>query len=142
MVRRISKSLDVAMADLGKVGGSIGTGAGDIRRDLSKLLRDAKRSTTKMGKATRKDLDRLQKDVTAAAKSNGARSSRKAGARKTRKTTSARKSRSASASKSTRSRAKAATKSRAGSAAKKARTTSTAKKTRASGKARTTKSTR
>src|SRR5438477_10377652 len=69
VVRRINKSLDSALAELGKVGGSVG----DVRRDLAKLLRDARRSAAKMSNATRKDLERLQKDVTAAAKGSGRR---------------------------------------------------------------------
>lgn len=71
---RIAESLEVAQADLGKLRGSVGTGVNELRRDLSKLLRDASRDVTRLGKSTRKDLERLQKDMVAAArpKSNGA----------------------------------------------------------------------
>jgi hypothetical protein len=54
----------VAQADLGNFRGSLGTGVSDVRRDLSKLLRDAR----KMGKATRAGLERLQKDMVATAR--------------------------------------------------------------------------
>jgi hypothetical protein len=68
VIRRISDSLDVAQADLTKLGGSLGAGAGDLRRDLARLLRDARRHAASMGKATGKDLERLQRDIVAAAK--------------------------------------------------------------------------
>jgi len=36
VIRRISDSLDVAQADLTKLGGNLGAGAGDLRRDLAR----------------------------------------------------------------------------------------------------------
>jgi hypothetical protein len=117
VIRRITKSLDVALDDLAKVGGSVGAGAGELRRDLAKMLRDTRRHATKMGNATRKDLDRLQKDMTAAAKNSSGRRT-------------ARKSRTASSSKTTRASSTARRKARTGATAKKARSTTKAKVTR------------
>jgi hypothetical protein len=68
VIGRIAESLEVAQNDLAKLGGSLEAGAGDLRRSLTRLLRDARRDATKMSKATRKDLERLQKDIAAAAK--------------------------------------------------------------------------
>src|SRR6202035_4295222 len=94
VIRRISDSLDVALKDLPKVGGNVGAGVGELRKDLSKLLRDARSHATKMSKATRKDLEKLQKDMMAAAKSKPSKPSRGA-ARKASSTGTARKSRAA-----------------------------------------------
>lgn len=60
---RIADSLDVAQRDLKALSGSLGSGAGDLRKDLAKLLRDARRDVTKMGKSVRRDLERLQRDL-------------------------------------------------------------------------------
>jgi len=68
LIRRITDSLDVAQADLAKLRGDVAAGVSDMRRELSKLLRDARRNAIKMGNATRKDLERLQKDMVAATK--------------------------------------------------------------------------
>ena len=68
VIRRISDSLDVAQADLTKLGGNLGAGAGDLRRDLARLLRDSRRHAGRIGKATARDLERLQRDMMAAAK--------------------------------------------------------------------------
>jgi len=107
---RIAKSLEAAQKDLAAIGGSLGTGARDVRKDVAKLLRDANRDVTKMAKALRRDLERLQKDVSAASKPKA----RRAPAAKTRtgaaKKTGAGRSTKAQA-KTTKSRAKA-TKSR------------------------------
>jgi hypothetical protein len=67
LIRRITDSLDVAQADLGHLRGSVGSGVGDLRRDLAKLLRSARRDAERLGKAARKDLERLQRDVASAA---------------------------------------------------------------------------
>src|SRR6478752_5455855 len=74
VIRRVSKSLDSALADLSKLGGSVGS-------DLTKRLRDARRDATKIGNATRKDLERLRKDVAAAAKNSAGRGGAKKGSR-------------------------------------------------------------
>jgi vacuolar-type H+-ATPase subunit H len=68
LITRITDSLDVAQADLSKLGSNLEAGVGELRRELSRLLRDARRNAAKMGKATRKDLERLQKDMVATAK--------------------------------------------------------------------------
>ncbi len=84
LIHRIEKSLEVAQADLAKLGGSLGTGVGDLRRNLARLLRDARRDATKMSKATRKDLERLQTDMRAATKpkAKGAAAKPRAGSKR------------------------------------------------------------
>lgn len=67
-IGRISKSLEAAQKDLAALGGSLGAGASDLRKDVAKVLRDASRDVTKMSKTVRGDLERLQKDVSAASK--------------------------------------------------------------------------
>ena len=67
-IGRITKSLEASQKDLAAIGGSLGTGASDLRKDVAKLLRDARRDLTKMSKTVRRDLERLQKDVGAASK--------------------------------------------------------------------------
>jgi hypothetical protein len=68
VMRRVTSSLDVAHADLTKLRGSLSAGIGDAHKNLLRLLRDASRDAAKLSKATRKDLERLQKDMLAAAK--------------------------------------------------------------------------
>lgn len=65
-VTRLQRSLDVAQADLASLRGDLGSGAGDLRRDVARLLRDARRDVAKMGKLVRRDLERLQRDLAAA----------------------------------------------------------------------------
>jgi hypothetical protein len=77
---RVMQSLEAAQKDLAAIGGSLGTGAGDLRRDLNRLLRDARRDAAKMRRAVQRDLVRLQKDLTKAAT---ARPTARAGARST-----------------------------------------------------------
>ena len=62
-VRRIVKSLDAAQKDLAAIGASLGTGAAGLRKDVARMLRDARRDVEKMGHAVRRDLEQLQKDV-------------------------------------------------------------------------------
>lgn len=64
---RVMQSLEAAQKDLASIGGSLGTGVGDLRRDANKLLRDARRDVVKMRRAVQRDLVRLQKDLSAAA---------------------------------------------------------------------------
>jgi hypothetical protein len=66
-IEHITKALEAAQKDLASVGGSLGTGARDLRRDVTKMLRDARRDLGKMRKAIQRDLDRLQRDLAAAA---------------------------------------------------------------------------
>ena len=67
-IRRVAKSLEAAQKDLAAIGSSLGTGAGDVRKDVAKLISDARRDVAKMGTAVRRDLERLQKDVSGASK--------------------------------------------------------------------------
>src|ERR1700682_94674 len=67
-IGRVAKSLETAQKDLSAIGGSLGAGASDVRKDVAKLLRDASRDVAKMSRAVRRDLERLQKDVAAASK--------------------------------------------------------------------------
>jgi ABC-type transporter Mla subunit MlaD len=76
-IGRIAKSLETAQKDLAAIGGSLGTGASAVRKDVAKLLRDASRDVTKMSRAVRRDLERLQKDVTTASKRKPARATAK-----------------------------------------------------------------
>jgi Ala-tRNA(Pro) deacylase len=66
-LEHVTQSLEAAQKDLASVGGSLGTGARDLRRDVSRLLRDARRDLLKMRRAVQRDLDQLQKDLTTAA---------------------------------------------------------------------------
>lgn len=68
-IARVTKSLEVAQADLAALRGSVGTGATDLRKDVTRLLRDARRDLTKMSKAISRDLERAQRDLASAAKS-------------------------------------------------------------------------
>jgi ABC-type transporter Mla subunit MlaD len=67
-ISRIAKSLDTAQKDLAAIGGNLGTGAVDLRKDVAKRLRDASRDVTKLSNTVRRDLERLQKDLSAASK--------------------------------------------------------------------------
>lgn len=63
----ISASLEVVQRDLAAIGGSLGAGARDLRRDVSGLLHDASRDLMKMRRAVERDLARLQSDLTSVA---------------------------------------------------------------------------
>ena len=67
VLSRLQSSLEVAQADLASLRGSLGAGARDLRRDLARLLRDARADVTKMSRLVLRDLERLQRDVSAAA---------------------------------------------------------------------------
>ncbi len=83
-IARISDSLEAAQKELSAIGTSLGTGANDLRKDVTKLLRDTRREVTKMSKTTRRDLERLQKDVGATSKAKPRRAQpRKAKAKST-----------------------------------------------------------
>jgi hypothetical protein len=128
VIRRISDSLDVAQADLTKLGGSLGAGAGDLRRDLARLLRDARRHAASMGKATGRDLERLQRDIVAAAKpkSRATGKAKASAARKAKASAAKPKARTAKAKTSSAAKAKARTpaKPKARATARKPRTAS------------------
>ncbi len=66
-LEHVVESLEAAQKDLAAIGGSLGTGMRDLRRDTERLLRDARRDVLKMRRSVQRDLDRLQKDLTAAA---------------------------------------------------------------------------
>ena len=66
-LEHIAESLELAQEDLASIGGSVGTGVRDLRRDVNRLLRDAGRDLVKMRRSVQRDLDRLQKDLTTAA---------------------------------------------------------------------------
>jgi Ala-tRNA(Pro) deacylase len=60
----ITEGLETVQKDLAALGGSLGAGAKDLRRDVTGLLRDAHRDLNKMRRAVQRDLDRLQSDLT------------------------------------------------------------------------------
>ena len=64
---QVMQSLEAAQKDLASIGGSLGTGVGDLRRDVNRMLRDARRDVLKMRRAVQRDLMRLQKDLSTAA---------------------------------------------------------------------------
>jgi hypothetical protein len=66
-VGRLAKSLDTAQKDLSSIGGSVSTGASDLRKDVAKRLREARKDVTKMSNTLRRDLERLQKKDSASA---------------------------------------------------------------------------
>lgn len=66
-LEHVTRSLEAAQTDLAMIGGTLGTGVRDLRRDANKLLRDARRDLLKMSRAVQRDLDRLQRDLTTAA---------------------------------------------------------------------------
>ena len=66
-IGRLAKGLDTAQKDLSSIGGSVSTGASDLRKDVAKRLRDARKDVTKMGNTLRRDLERLQKKDSASA---------------------------------------------------------------------------
>jgi hypothetical protein len=66
-LEHVNASLEAAQKDLTAIGGSLGTGMRDLRRDVHKLFRDARRDVLKMRRALQRDFDRLQRNLTAAA---------------------------------------------------------------------------
>jgi hypothetical protein len=76
VIERVTKSLEVAQTDLSALRGSVGAGAGDLRRDVNRLIRDARRDLTKMSKAVRRDLENAQKNLASAAKPVASRARR------------------------------------------------------------------
>jgi hypothetical protein len=81
-IRRVAQSLDVAQADLAKLSGSLGAGAADVRRDLTRGIRDARHHAVKLVKAAQKDLERLQQDVASATRTKPAAKASKAAAKR------------------------------------------------------------
>jgi len=68
-LERVMRSLESAQKDLAAIGGSVGAGAGDLRRDVKRLVRDASRDVGRMRRAVQRDLARLQKDLAKAGES-------------------------------------------------------------------------
>ncbi len=66
-IDRVMQSLEAAQKDLAAIGGSLGTGARDLRRDATKLVRDARTHVVKMRRSVQRDVGRLQRDLGAAA---------------------------------------------------------------------------
>jgi hypothetical protein len=84
---RVKKALESTEKELGAIRGSL-AGGRDLRKDATKLLKGARREVEKMNKALARDLERLQKDVTAAAKAKPASKAKpKKAARKATRTT-------------------------------------------------------
>jgi hypothetical protein len=67
-VDRVKKALDRTQKEIAAIRGTFGNGRKDLRKDAAKLLREAGRDVEKMQKAVLGDLDRLQKELTGAAK--------------------------------------------------------------------------
>ncbi len=64
-IEHIQQSLEAVQKDLASIGGHLGTGVRDLRRDAIRLVRDARRDLLKMQKALQRDVERLQKDLMA-----------------------------------------------------------------------------
>lgn len=71
MIDHVAQVLEDAQKDLASIGGSLGAGAGDLRKDVQRMLRDARRDLDKLSKALQRDLQRLQKDLTKTPAKNG-----------------------------------------------------------------------
>ena len=67
LLDHVSRALEAAQGDLASVGGSLGSGARDLRMDVERLLRDARRDLKKMSQALQRDR-KHSKDVTKTAK--------------------------------------------------------------------------
>jgi hypothetical protein len=110
-IGRLTKSLDSAQKDLA----AIGTGAGDLRKDVAKRLREARKDVTKMGNTLRRDLERLQsKDSRSASKKAKPKKAKARRAKTSKPRARAKSSRAkAGTTRAKSTRAKSATKSRA-----------------------------
>jgi DNA repair exonuclease SbcCD ATPase subunit len=71
VIDRVAQALEAAQEDLASIGGSLGSGAGDLRKNVQRMLRDSRRDLKKMSKALQRDLERLQKDLTKTTSKNG-----------------------------------------------------------------------
>ncbi len=79
---QINRTLEAAQKDLAAIGNRLGTGASDLRHDVSKMLRDSRRDLTKMRRAIQRDLDRLQRDLSSIGKRPAARNGRRSPTRR------------------------------------------------------------
>jgi ABC-type transporter Mla subunit MlaD len=68
VIDHVSHALDSAQDDLASIGGTLGAGARDLRKNVQRMLRDSQRDLKKMSKALQRDLEQLQKDLTKPAK--------------------------------------------------------------------------
>jgi ABC-type transporter Mla subunit MlaD len=71
VIERVAQALEAAQEDLASIGGSLGAGARDLRKDVQRMLRDSRRDLKKMSKALQRDLEQLQKDLTKTPAKNG-----------------------------------------------------------------------
>lgn len=83
---QIAQSLEAAQKDLTAIGGSVGVGVRDLKRDVNRLLRNAQRDLAKMSKAVQRDLNKLQKDLASTTAKPAARGTAKPAARGAAKT--------------------------------------------------------
>ena len=77
-IARIKELLEVVQKETTAIRGSLGAGRSDLRKDVSKMLREVRRDVEKMNKAVRRDLERLQKELASTAKAGPTRARRKA----------------------------------------------------------------
>ena len=77
VIARVKKALETTQKDLSAIRGSVSAGGRDLRKDVTKLLRDAGRDVEKMNTAVRRDLERLQKDLATATKAKPRKPARK-----------------------------------------------------------------
>ena len=80
---RIAKALEAAQKDLASVGGSLGSGARDLRGNIIKTLRDSRRDLGTMRKAVQAEVERIQKELASAARSRSSTARRGAAAART-----------------------------------------------------------
>jgi DNA repair exonuclease SbcCD ATPase subunit len=71
VIERVAQALEAAQEDLASIGGSLGAGARDLRKDVERMLRDSRRDLKKMSTALQRELERLQKDLTKTIGKNG-----------------------------------------------------------------------
>ncbi len=71
VIERVGHALEAAQEDLASIGGSLGAGVRDLRKDVQRMLRDSRRDLKKMSKALQRDLEQLQKDLMKTTGKNG-----------------------------------------------------------------------
>jgi hypothetical protein len=59
-LERVHKSLESAEKAMSNLKGDLGSGAGDLRKNVARLIKDARRDAGKMNTSVRRDLERLQ----------------------------------------------------------------------------------
>jgi hypothetical protein len=72
---RLNESLDAAQKALGEIQGDLGRGGRDIVKNVSRLLKDARRDTAKLNRALVKDIGQLGRALTPGTNSGTARKS-------------------------------------------------------------------